>query len=448
MNQTKQIPYRDIFISYRHDDWSDAKLTVEYLKKYGYDVFWDEDLHEEQLPNGEFPPVLEEQVRHCIDFVLIISKSTFDGKRIKDPDDWIAKEIGIALENSRHIVPFIKPDAEYPQESVLPEKIKPIAAKKQIEPFPIGRDDLTDDEIRVRLTRNLTSIGNERRTSGPSGYTPEGKAEIERLKVQAENTFPFDMEILNRILNENPERKFNVLDIGCAWGVVGLSRFAGDRFATVLGIDKKEECINYAIEYAADKNLTKFRYQTIDLEVDFEDHLVPVLLQCFGETEVDIIFASLVLHHLKNPSACIRILRKHLKPGGYIIVRGSDDQTKIAGTEEATDLIRKIVKETSQIKGMADRSNGSKIFNWLQSTGFDQVKIYSHMRDTSEMSTDEREALFKESFGWRKLEGTEEDKKRKRFVDLRNQVDELENLFDNPGFWYCEYDYIGVGRKR
>lgn len=451
--KVESLPIQDIFISYRREDGTPAGQVYSYLRRLGYDVFWDVELQSKKLPNNEFPPVLEEQIKNCRDFILIISDNTFRKDEILRSDDWIRREVRLALENDRNIVAFSLSGTTIPKEEDLPPELRALVSQKQINPYPIEPSRRTDQEICAALMRHLESsrIGGAGKGGEASMYTSVSEEERVRLELQARNTLAFDEQVLNEILKENPDKNFTVLDVGCAWGFVGLSRFAGDRYTKVVGIDREEKCINFAVANAMDQRLYKFHYGIMDLEVDrgaFKGALDRVLQQAqVPDKQVDIIFASLVLHHLQDPVACISRLRSYLKPGGYFIIRGSDDQTKIAGSDEDNKLVREIMDFTSSVSGMADRRNGSKIYGWLYGAGFKDVKIYSNMRDTSRMDPDERLDLFEESFSWR-LELYEEGiQKTNRYRKLKTALDKLQIRFTNPSFWYCGYDYIGVGKK-
>lgn len=444
-----EIITHDVFISYRSKDYDIAALTEAYLGQLGYDVFWDVNLRDESIPNESFSPVLEENICNCKDFILIITEHTFDKDRIFLQKDWIAHEIDLALRYGRHIVAFLLDGTQVPAEEDLPESIRPLKSDKEIYKFPIDRKTYSKEDIFRELHRRLHSnpvfrTSQDENQIGGGSYNAGNEIERERLRTQGENTYAFDMCIINRILEENKDAVFNVLDVGCAQGFVGYSRFADERFKTVLGIDKNKDCILYARK---EHRGTKYKYAEIDLEsADFKDDLESKMLDMEIE-KFDIVFAALSLHFLKDPMGGLLRLRNFMKPGSYIIIRGSSDETKIANSDADTELIRQIVERTYALPGVADRKNGSKIYNWLCSTGFENVRIYSSMRDTSGMKPSEKNNLFKESFGWRldavkSVEGEHSGRYRKMEEGLKK----LERRFYDPSFWYCEYDYIGVGR--
>ncbi len=445
----ENISTHEVFISYRHEDYDLAALTEAYLGQLGYDVFWDMNLREEDLPNESFKPVLESNIQNCRDFILIITEHTFEKQRIFAKDDWIFHEIDLALRYNRHIVAFLADGVVLPAAEDLPEAIRTLKTDKEIYYFPIDRKKRNKEEIYSDLNKRLHAmpafmVSQDQNLIGGGVYNANEALERERLRMQGENTLAFDMQVLDTILPKDGDRSYDVLDVGCAQGFVGYSRFADDRFTKVLGIDRNVDCIAFANK---ENRPLKYQYAQVDLESDdFEKHLELEMSRMRVE-KFDIIFASLVLHFLKDPIECILRLRNYMKPHGYLIIRGSSDETKIANSDADTELIRRIISRTYALPGIADRKNGSKIYNWLQATGFEDIKIYSSMRDTSGMKPSEKINLFKESFGWRlDVVRNLEKENSSRYNGMEKDLKALERRFYNPSFWYCEYDYIGVGR--
>lgn len=443
----------DVFISYRHADKYTAALTEAYLSNLGYDVFWDANIPDEYMPDGEYAPVLEFNVANCRDFILLVTVNTFDKSRIVNDNDWIRHEIALALKNKCNIIPFLVGAAQAPAKDDLPADIQAIC-DKEFFGFPIVPERLSKDEISDKLTKPLRTKPSETEyqqiLQRGSTYDATLSKEQNRLKIQSDNTYEYDMQILNKILADNPDKTFNVLDVGCAYGFVGRSRFIGDRFKKIIGIDRQAQCIESALEIAKkDDKYRKFKYHTINLEgKDFESQL-DTAAYAADIDKFDIIMATQVLHHLKEPVAVLQKLRKFLAPGGYIIIRSSDDGTKIAGGEDNEDnkLIKRIVRATNAIEGVADRRSGRKIYGRLLKAGFtpENIHMYSFMRDTSDMDYDERMKLYYESFDWRlDCFDIANEENSQKYVNLHEDLKQLEQRFPDSSFWYCEYEYIGV----
>jgi hypothetical protein len=109
-------------------------LLYEKLKLDGYSVFFDIDI----LENGNFDKELENRVKKCKDFLLILSPGIFDRFSEKDynpREDWVRQEIVCALEAEKNIIPLIFGDFAYPKR--LPNDIKEITRKNSIEYNPV-----------------------------------------------------------------------------------------------------------------------------------------------------------------------------------------------------------------------------------------------------------------------------------------------------------------------
>lgn len=443
----------DVFISYRHVDTHIAALTESYLTNCGYDVFWDAHIPDEYMPDGEFAPVIDFNIGNCRDFILIVTANTFDAERIVKDNDWVRHEIALALKSKCRIIPFIVGTAKAPVRENLPSDIAGIC-DKEFFAFPIV-SDRKRDEISGKLAERLSSHPRETEyqqiLQRDSTYDPSLGDEQNRLKIQANNTYAYDMQILNKILDDNPGKTFGVLDVGCAYGFVGRSRFTDDRFCKVIGIDCKSACLNFATEISRkDEKFKKFKYQNVDIESDDFEAQMDSIMSMADIEKFDIIIATQVLHHLKQPVRVLQKLRRLLAPDGYMIIRSSDDGTKIAGEENDAKLIKRIIRATYAIEGVADRHSGRKIYGWLLKSGFrsDEIDMYSFMRDTSRMDYDDRMLLYYESFDWRLRcfdKVLESDSQ--KYVEMHSDLKELEQRFPDPAFWYCEYEYIGVAHR-
>lgn len=284
-----------------------------------------------------------------------------------------------------------------------------------------------------------------------SSYSASTKAELKRLKIQAKNTHEADMNAINYVLNNlKKKEQLRILDMGCAYGYVTKDRFAEVNHEIVLGIDRDMELINYAKENSSFEHAY---YERFDLEsVDFEEEM-EALMAKYKIEEFDIIFASLVIHHLKNPNKLLRRIRKYLSKDGYIIIRGSDDGSIMTYNDDG--LIEKILNIHLNADGISDRANGRKIYSQLVSSGYKNVIMKNYIKDLSGLDLDERYEIFLERFSYRKkyLQNLYEKDpynmtNKKNYDDICFYLNELENKFDDEAFWYCEIDFIGIAQKK
>ena len=287
--------------------------------------------------------------------------------------------------------------------------------------------------------------------SDGSLYTPFSERELQRLKIQSENSKSSDEDAFKIALSDfKKEQPLNVLDVGCAYGFVGHSRFNSDRFLNIVGIDKNTECINYAKEKFGND---RFSYYTVDLAGDFSKDLNEIKLEKNIDS-FDVVFIALVLHHLGDGIVpeVLRNLRKYMSNNGVIILRSLDDGSKLAYNDDG--LLDKIIKLNLKSKGVSDRFNGRKLFGYLHNAGFRDIKIKSYMKDTAYFDSDQIQFLFEESFSYRintferNFKNDPNNKEiENNLYEMRNLLKKFESKFHEKDFWYCEYDYVGIAKK-
>ena len=426
-----------IFISYRRKDgFYPAYLLYKELIGQNFTVFFDL----KSLRTGVFPDIIRQNIEDCTDFILIVSDSTFS-QRIFQADDWVHRELALALRLNKNVVPVFV-NGTIPDD--LPEDIARIKNRQglqQIDPNLISENykKLIDERL-VSKPQKMILPWKMRRCSA---YDVNYGDEQERLSIQSNNAYLSDMNVLAGYGGGI------VLDVGAAFGTVTVSRFSDEKYSKAYGFDRSVKCVEYANLHSSDK----FEFFVADLEAsDFRSNMQSFMRER-GIKGFDIIFSSLVLHHLKDPELALRNLRRLLVKGGIIIVRGSDDGTK-AAYPDPRGMLKTIVDKTLACPNTSDRLNGRKIYSWLIESGFSDVEMFSFMRDTSRMDMDDREDLFRESFSYRlnyfrkEWESHPEDPdKFQEFDEMETLLAMFENEFMKESFWYAEYDYIGVGKR-
>ena len=426
-----------IFISYRRKDgFYPAYLLYKELIGQNFTVFFDL----KSLRTGVFPDIIRQNIEDCTDFILIVSDSTFS-QRIFQADDWVHRELALALRLNKNVVPVFV-NGTIPDD--LPEDIARIKNRQglqQIDPNLISENykKLIDERL-VSKPQKMILPWKMRRCSA---YDVNYGDEQERLAIQSNNAYLSDMNVLAGYGGGI------VLDVGAAFGTVTVSRFSDEKYSKAYGFDRSVKCVEYANLHSSDK----FEFFVADLEADDFRSNMQSFMRERGIKGFDIIFSSLVLHHLKDPELALRNLRRLLVKGGIIIVRGSDDGTK-AAYPDPRGMLKTIVDKTLACPNTSDRLNGRKIYSWLIESGFSDVEMFSFMRDTSRMDMDDREDLFRESFSYRlnyfrkEWESHPEDPdKFQEFDEMETLLAMFENEFMKESFWYAEYDYIGVGKR-
>ena len=91
---------KTIFISYRRTDVYTALAVYENLKNQGYDVFFDY----RSISSGDFEQIITSNIRARAHFLIILTPTAFD--RLNEPGDWLRREIEIAIDEKRNIVPL------------------------------------------------------------------------------------------------------------------------------------------------------------------------------------------------------------------------------------------------------------------------------------------------------------------------------------------------------
>lgn len=116
----------DIFISYRRKG-AGAGVAGELQTKFenrGYKVFLDVD----NIGSGDFPEQIDNAIKGCNDFLLILSAGMLD--RCVDEEDWVRHEIVLAEKYGKNIIGVSLPGFVMPEASQLPEPLHDIPEKQ------------------------------------------------------------------------------------------------------------------------------------------------------------------------------------------------------------------------------------------------------------------------------------------------------------------------------
>lgn len=314
-------------------------------------------------------------------------------------------------------------------------------------------------------TANISQAGNENlkkaekqaeshlkpfNTSKGSYYSPTDKSEDERLIIQGGRLKNFDVKAFQEAI-KNLKNKENIfaLDVGCSSGEVTISRFNSfSIFSHIVGIDKNEDIIERAKERISDD---LYSFHAVDIEKpDFEEKIKSILKDHNRES-FDFVFSALTIHHLGNPGKVLRKLRKIISKGGVIVLRGSDDGSKVFYPDK-DDVIKKTIELSHTVKGISDRKNGRKLYHQLWKAGFRTIKMFHLTSDTAGLSADERRNIFVESMSWRKDPferylklNPDDDDTRENYNWILGALDEMEEVFESEDFYYSEQDTISIG---
>lgn len=109
---------KQIFISYRRNGGLETAKDIFHHLNDKYEIFFDM----KSLRNGRFDLKIEEAIKQCTDFILILSNQIFS--RFEDDGDWISRELELALKGSKNIIPIFLND--FTQPSTDNETIKKV----------------------------------------------------------------------------------------------------------------------------------------------------------------------------------------------------------------------------------------------------------------------------------------------------------------------------------
>jgi len=127
-----------IFINYRRGDDSGftGRVFDRLVPRYASsNIFMDVD----SIPSGSnFADLLAEWISHCDVFLAIIGRNwenaTYKGgrRRLDDPNDFVRREIALALQRNIHVIPVLVDDAVMPSSDGLPECLKDLTGRQSI----------------------------------------------------------------------------------------------------------------------------------------------------------------------------------------------------------------------------------------------------------------------------------------------------------------------------
>ena len=92
---------KTVFICYRRTTVPWALAISQYLSSHGFDVFFDYA----SLDSGDFETVVLENIRARAHFLVLLTPSSLF--RCGEPGDWFRREIEVAIDSQRNIVPLM-----------------------------------------------------------------------------------------------------------------------------------------------------------------------------------------------------------------------------------------------------------------------------------------------------------------------------------------------------
>lgn len=153
-----------------------------------------------------------------------------------------------------------------------------------------------------------------------------------------------------------------VLDVGCGPGTITIDVAKCVAPGEVIGVDRVAEPFRAAREEAAKQGVSGVSFRTGDVyDLDFEDD------------SFDVVHAHQLLHHLTDPVAALREMRRLAKPGGIVAVRESDFGAKTwYPTNPGLDDWLRLYHQVAEGNG-AEPDAGRRLYSWARAAGFTEI---------------------------------------------------------------------------
>ncbi len=451
----------DVFISFKNSDADGRQTEDSALAKALYDSLTLRNIHtfysnSSLLPLGQslYKRAIDDALESTKVLVVVASHSEYlNSEWVKYEWESFHQDILSGMKKNCQIVPYVGNISREQTPRSLRDfqtfhiDTSPIDAVVDFIENILKHINTTDVPYQVGFdSPSLSTSGKKVRKSL---YESDSDREYERLRVQAANTHDCDMQVFNKVIPLIGRKPLWILDLGCAYNFVGNMRFGDMEGVRVLGVDQSDKCLEYAIR-TSDKE--KFVFRKVDLESENLEYTMSEIMGDLGIEKFDIMFGALLLLHLKKPVSTLKRLRRFLARDGYMIVRGSDDGSVLAMNDDG--LIEKIVDKCNTTVGFSDRQNGRKLYNQLVSAGYRDVKMETSLKSLCGKTIDERDDIFFERFSYRinnfrkilNADPTNQAKKND-YLFMKYALEELEELFNNQDFWYCEHDFIAYAKR-
>ena len=256
--------------------------------------------------------------------------------------------------------------------------------------------------------------------------------ERERLNTQLHILKKFDSDVYDRILSGR--KGLSVLDIGCNEGNLTMDRF-GKRpeVRKIIGIDINADAIESAKSNFENEKASFYLLNGEDADFGYD---LAEIREKHDIDKFDIIHISMLLLHMENPSKLLKRIKPLLSKGGKLFIRDIDDTLTFVHPDPMGGFNRMIrICAREELSGY--RHSGKEIYSMRIENGFRNVALEKKGLDTSQMTLEEKDALFHTYFSF-----IYEDTK---ILYLRNPenkrvLDDYNWLENNYGALKQEYD--------
>jgi tetratricopeptide (TPR) repeat protein len=150
---------KTVFISYRRTNGPWALAIYQNLKHEGYDVFFDYT----SIPSGDFATLIEENIKSRAHFLVLLTPSALE--RCAEPGDWLRREIEIALDTRRNIIPLQLESFDFGSPVIASQLTGKLAALRSynglrlsVEYFQAAMDKLREQFLNIALDAVLHPV--------------------------------------------------------------------------------------------------------------------------------------------------------------------------------------------------------------------------------------------------------------------------------------------------
>jgi tetratricopeptide (TPR) repeat protein len=137
---------KTIFICYRRTNIPWALAIFKDLTAHGYDVFFDFL----GIASGDFERVIRANIRARAHFLVLLTPSALDD--VSRPDDWLRREIEIALDAKRNIVPLMLEGFDFDSRGIAKRLTGRVADLKSYNALPVPAAYFDEAMSRLRNT--------------------------------------------------------------------------------------------------------------------------------------------------------------------------------------------------------------------------------------------------------------------------------------------------------
>ena len=196
----------------------------------------------------------------------------------------------------------------------------------------------------------------------------ENEWEVERLHIQNKLLWECEQPVFDKVFKGRSGAR--VLDIGCNNGCKTMERFDRPEVSRVMGLEYNEALARWAHGRHGGE---VFSFHPCDLESPSFARELSALMEQAGIEAFDVIYASFVLMHLRDPQTVLKTLRPFLAPGGCLLIEEADDLA-CSLTPDRQGLFRQFLQMLALDPYAGNRRCGEQVVGWLERCGYRRIQ--------------------------------------------------------------------------